>query len=166
MKPTIIIGIDPGLDGGIATIYGGGDIGVSAMPSFVKQPNKKRLFDEDTISDLLWGDHAENTFHAFVEKAQAMPNQGCVSMFNYGVGFGLLRGVLAAYKMPYTLVPPRTWQKHFGISGKKGNTKAQSIAIAKELFPDVNLFRTPRCKKEHDGMADSLLIAEYGRQTL
>ena len=42
--------------------------------------------------------------------------------------------------------------------------KQDSITVCKRLFPDANLFRTDKCKKEHDGMAEALLMAEYARR--
>lgn len=41
-----------------------------------------------------------------------------------------------------------------------------SIKKAQELFPDVSLLASDRCKRPHDGLADALLIAEYGRRRL
>jgi len=164
MKPTIIIGIDPGLDGGIAEIGAKGSVFVEPMPT--EKRGNKRVLRLDLVMLHLESRGDDYEEWAYIEKAQAMPSQGGVSMFNYGVGYGQLLMAIHSQDYHYEEIPPKRWQKHFGISGKKGCTKAQSIAIAKELFPDVNLFRTPRCKKEHDGMADSLLIAEYGRQTL
>ena len=42
--------------------------------------------------------------------------------------------------------------------------KNTSIDLCKRLFPDINLLATPRSRKPHDGMAEALLIAEYGRR--
>ena len=89
-----------------------------------------------------------------------MPGQGVVSMFNFGMNFGFIQGVLKAYRIPYELVTPQKWKKEFSCTSDK-NT---SIEVCKRLFPKVNLKATERCKKDHDGMAEALLIAEYGRR--
>lgn len=97
---------------------------------------------------------------AVVEKVGAMPGQGVVSMFKFGENFGMIQGILQAFGIPYELVTPQKWKKEFGVTADK-NT---SIEVCKRLFPDVNLKRTERCKKEHDGMAEALLMAEYARR--
>ena len=91
-----------------------------------------------------------------------MPGQGVVSMFNFGQNFGFIQGVLKAYEIPFELVPPQKWKKEFSVTSDK-NT---SIEVAKRLFPGVNLKATEKCKKDHDGMAEALLMAEYARRHL
>ena len=79
---------------------------------------------------------------------------------NFGMNFGFIQGVLKAYSIPYELVTPQKWKKEFSCTSDK-NT---SIEVCKRLFPNVNLKATDRCKKDHDGIAEALLIAEYGRR--
>lgn len=88
-----------------------------------------------------------------IEKAQAMPKQGSVSMFNYGTGYGAYLGILSAYKIPYQKVSPRTWKKEFSLDSDKN----KSIIMAKQLFPSVDVGKK-------DGRAEALLLAEYARR--
>ena len=81
-------------------------------------------------------------------------------MFKFGENFGMIQGILQAFGIPYELVTPQKWRREFGVTADK-NT---SIEVCKRLFPDVDLKRTERCKKEHDGMAEALLMAEYARR--
>ena len=97
-----------------------------------------------------------------VESVSAMPGQGVTSMFNFGKGFGWILGILDAYTVPYELVRPQKWKKEFSITSDK-NT---SIAVCKRLFPWVSLLPTERCRKDNDGMAEALLMAEYARRKL
>lgn len=60
------------------------------------------------------------------------------------------------------LVTPQKWKKEFQITGDKNS----SIAICKRLFPDIDLRRTERCRKDDDGMIESFLLAEYARRKL
>ena len=83
-------------------------------------------------------------------------------MFHFGENFGYIRGALEANKIAYQLIPPKTWKKEFGLN----SDKESSIAVCKRLFPEVSLKRTERCKKDHDGMAEALLMAEYARRKL
>lgn len=98
-----------------------------------------------------------------VEKVGAMPGQGVTSMFNFGKGAGFIEGVLSALSIPYQLVLPQTWKKEFSLIHKD---KSDSIRVCKQLFPDANLLPTERCKKESDGMAESLLMALYAKRKM
>lgn len=62
------------------------------------------------------------------------------------------------------IVSPKRWQSYYGIKGKRQGQEAPSIAIARELFPSVDLRRSSRAKVDHSGKADSLLIAEWSRR--
>ena len=142
----IYIGIDPGKNGGIAIIDSDG---VIAFP-----------FSEERLLIELDGIAQEYECICYLEHVHAMPKQGVSSTFNFGMNFGFIQGVLKAYEIPYELVTPQKWKKEFSCTSDK-NT---SIEVCKRLFPYVNLKATERCKKDHDGMAEALLLAEYGRR--
>ena len=148
----VYIGIDPGKNGGIAFIE-----------TIFHKPNgvSVEVFDESRFVSLLKNlKNQEYSCKCIVEHVHAMPKQGVSSTFNFGVNFGFIQGVLKAYNIPYELVTPQKWKKEFSCTSDK-NT---SIDVCKRLFPGVNLKATVRCKKDHDGMAEALLIAEYGRR--
>nr|DAT76630.1 MAG TPA: HOLLIDAY JUNCTION RESOLVASE [Caudoviricetes sp.] len=155
----IYIGIDPGKNGGIAVIN-------DKFPKPVNITVYKYSDDDliDVIDVCTKGSsiavHRDEEIKCVLEKVNAMPGQGVVSMFNFGQNFGFIQGVLKAYEIPFELVPPQKWKKEFSVTSDK-NT---SIEVAKRLFPGVNLKATDRCRKDHDGMAEALLIAEYGRR--
>lgn len=140
----IYIGIDPGKKGGIAKIENG------CAESFAYS-------DEVLISTLK---SVDKECVCIVEKVGAMPGQGVTSMFNFGRGFGYILGVLEAFKIPYQLVPPQKWKKEYSL----GHNKGDSITVCKRLFPSVSLLPTERCRTDSDGMAEALLMAEYGRR--
>lgn len=144
----IYIGIDPGKNGGIAFIEDSGEI------------LHLNVFDENYLISMI--KHCSGNMKCVLEKVNAMPGQGVVSMFNFGQNYGFIQGVLKAYNIPFELVPPQKWKKEFSVTSDK-NT---SIEVCKRLFPSVNLKATDRCKKDHDGMAEALLLAEYCRRKL
>ena len=158
----IIVGIDPGLKGAIATLSNGRPA-VRIMPT-LKMGKSKLTLDERLIFQILKR-RAEAIEHVFIEKVSAMPGQGVTSCFNFGCGWGVLRGICVGLQLPYTLVHPTTWKRVMCKDMPKGS-KDTSIIIAKRLWPDVNLRPTPRSRKDSDGLADALLIAEYGRRLL
>lgn len=149
----IAIGIDPGKSGALAAIYMDEN----------NQPIRYKVipFDAAEYRDMLDICAMSRTV-CCVEKVGAMPGQGVVSMFNFGHNLGLIEGLLQAFKIPYQLVPPQTWKKEFSLTGDK----QASIDVCRKLFPDVNLLATPRSRKENDGMAEALLMAEYARRRL
>lgn len=149
----IFIGIDPGKSGALAVLY--------------TDENKNHInhnlavFDENDYIDILTECSKQNTnIICCLEKVSSMPKQGVVSMFSFGMNFGFIQGILSTLKISYELVVPSKWKKEFSVTSDK-NT---SIQVAKRLFPNVNLRRTDRCKKDHDGMAEALLMAEYARR--
>lgn len=140
------IGIDPGKKGAMAIIRGPGDY--TLVP-----------FDVETYSrELLRVDGAV----CALERVGAMPGQGVTSMFSFGENYGFIQGLLTANAIPYELVTPQRWKKTFEVTGDKNS----SIAVAKRLFPGVSLLRTVNSRKDDDGMAEALLLAEYARRTM
>nr|DAI40751.1 MAG TPA: HOLLIDAY JUNCTION RESOLVASE [Caudoviricetes sp.] len=143
------IGIDPGKDGALAVIIDSGK--ASIVP-----------FDQDAYRLVLRQFCMQARMaqaRAVLEHVGAMPGQGVTSMFSFGENFGYIKGLLEAFEIPYELVRPQRWKKEYGISGKN-----QSVEVCKRLFPGVSLRRTERCKKDHDGMAEALLMAEFARR--
>ena len=153
------IGIDPGLQGGIATIHKSGEITTLAMPTL--KIGKKRILDNALLAGTF---SLPNIFYAILEQQQPMPKQGVTSMFSIGYGFGALKQCLVDFNIPHEVVRAQTWQKEFDISGRKGNTKAQALQICQNLFPNLNLLATERSKKPHEGIVDAMLIAEFARR--
>lgn len=169
-----ILGIDNGLDGGLVCVDAEGHLlHKQIMPAFgVKKKGKnkkgesvtknKREYDMSAllqIFDLIKPDHV------VIERAQAMPGQGVTSMFSIGLGFGLMKGIVAGLRLPVTIVAPQAWQKWFFIKGDK-DTKGQSYLACTRLWPGVDWKATERCSTAHDGMTDAALIAEYGRRII
>ncbi|MGN1300855.1 MAG: hypothetical protein ACI4VC_05880 [Clostridia bacterium] len=147
----IYIGIDPGKNGGIAVINDSDN----SVDTYT-------FSEERIVAELLIRYILKQDCKCVLEKVNAMPGQGVVSMFNFGQNYGFIQGVLKAYNIPFELVPPQKWKKEFSVTSDK-NT---SIEVCKRLFPHVNLKATERCKKDHDGMAEALLMAEYARRHL
>lgn len=152
-EDAIFVGIDPGRNGAFAAIRG------SELTMLVP-------FEDDGAGyveafRLLSSIH-RNTWspvYVMVEKVWAMPHEGVSSAFSFGMNFGLICGIAKSFGLDVEYATPQQWQKHVGVTGDK----QEHIAKAKELFPSANLKRTPRCKKDHDGFADAILIAEYLR---
>lgn len=148
----IYIGVDPGQRGGYAVI----STSETGQAVFA-YPWDDTFF----VTEMQALSRTGNGIVAAVEKVGAMPHQGVSSMFSFGQSYGFIQGVLTALGIPYQLVPPRKWKAEFGLLN---TSKEDSVRVAKRLFPGVNLLPSERCRKDSDGMSDSLLMAEYARR--
>lgn len=149
------IGIDPGLGGAITVLAPDGRIdSMRKMPVFNISKTKREL--DITALSMFFGtfdvDRAKVT--VWIEKCQAMPGQGVVSMFNYGRTYGATVGVCMALGFPVNLVHPKTWKSKLTKDMPKGK--------GSHLLRVSQLYGLSLEKKEHD-VADSILIATYGR---
>lgn len=154
------VGIDVGLDGGIVALNE--DLSVFAatpMPT-LGVGKTKRAIDEAAIVEFMEAVERRGNLFVVVEKAQAMPGQGVTSMFSYGVGFGVLRGILSALHIPHELTTPQSWQNVI-LRGVQGDgTKGRSVLKCQQAIPTLNL-KPGRYKAAHDGLADSGCIALF-----
>lgn len=162
----IYIGIDPGLQGGLGVI-GTSDpfkqevFGVPLPTLLISKT--KRKYNHVGIS-ALFSPFKNTVCYAVLEKQHAMPKQGITSMFSIGYGFGLLKQCLIDFGISHEIISAKEWQKEFGISGSKGDTKVQALRICQDLFPGLDLLATKRSKKPHEGIVDAVLIAEFARR--
>lgn len=162
MADLFLCGIDVGQKGAIAFR----DLSASFLELY-ELPFIESEFDIPsaiTLFELFKRKAADNgaKLKIFIEKAQVFPKNGAVGMFKYGRASGMLEGVVAALAIPHELVAPKIWAKemHSGVSGKL-EAKSKSALIVKRLFPLVNLKRTEKCKIDHDGFIDAILISEW-----
>ena len=150
----MIIGIDPGVDGAIAvldddfTYYSVWD-----MPTMALSKNKRQVNGAE-LAEMLKRRESLPHLVAYVERVGSMPHQGVASMFNFGVSYGVVLGVLATLSIPMVLITPGVWKKRAGLTGKP---KEMARTLAQQLYPQAPLGR-----KRDIGRADALLIARFG----
>jgi crossover junction endodeoxyribonuclease RuvC len=153
-----IIGIDPGLAGGLAALTPDG-LDLCVMPTVAA--GSKRQYDERALVDWLTP-HAIARAHVFIEAVHAMPKQGVASMFTFGAGYGLLRGICAGLGLSYELVRPQEWQRAL----LAGQPRGSEYLVASRLWPTAEWRASERCRTPHSGLVDAALIAEFGRRKL
>jgi len=153
---TRIIGIDPGLSGAVAVLTGADSLAVLDMPTMTVERNgkAKRQVSATELAEIIYTMKNDDC-HVFVEKVSAMAGQGVTSVFSFGRSFGMIEGILAAFKLPVTYVAPATWVKAVG----RGQGKDASRARAMEIFPNS---QTDFKRVKDDGRADAALIAYWG----
>ena len=177
----LVVGIDPGLSGGLASVTG---VGASARSMPLDAAGR---IDGAEVARWL---RARSPEVVVIEDVHAMPGQGVTSMFTFGMGFGVVLGVCAALDLRVERVTPQRWKaaiipdtsikpKRLTKADKAAMTKAQlaerkgaeraagkarAVAFARATFPHVSLLATARSSTPHDGMADALCLAEYARR--
>lgn len=159
------VGIDPGSKGFICVI----------------KDTKTDFFSiEDNtwsdISDFLKrvNDEATEGIICVLEEIHAILGSSAKATFSFGETNGLLKGILIANNIPFTIVQPKKWQMEiwdnidkvysYKKERKVVDTKATSINAAIRLFPNIDLRKNERCRKVDDNKCDSLLMAEYARR--
>ncbi len=169
------IGIDPGINGAIATI----DNGVlSCFPFPTKKVlNRKgrkmsRLDVERLVEVLEDIDESSYPDYVMIEEPILLPNQNVASTFYNGVSHGIIHALcIAIFKIEPVLVKCRDWQdalitERTPVDSKhrrdhRKQLKLDAIAEAKKRFPGYDFTKTKKSKIDHDGFADAALIALY-----
>lgn len=147
MQPKIL-GIDPGITGGIAFLRGN-TIEAYDIPVVAKEIN---------IDEVLRLVRSAQPDMAIIETASSRPGQGVASTFKYGTAYGALQACVVACAVPLHRVPASKWKRAFGLDADK--EKARALAI--RLWPDCGLF----ARKMDHGRSEAALIARYGIQVL
>ena len=153
-----IIGIDPGLSGGIAILDDLKIFDIYDMPIMSEgKKNKNQLNSAQLVNIIKKNIILSGDTFLIVEQVSAMPGQGVTSMFNFGQTFGSIKGICAALNLPIFFVRPAKWKKHFDlINSSKDASRTKVI----EMYPSIS----PRLSKKKDvNKADAILIARYFR---
>ena len=158
MEPTTvenrsIMGVDPGAVSAAWGVIPWDKEADARATSSEDMPVVNRMVDARAFDDLVF---ECDISHVVVESVHSFPKQGVSSSFRFGMGYGLLLGVLATHEVEIIHVPPTVWKRHF----KLGPDKEQARARAIERFPSVNLG-----KKKDAGRAEALLMALWLRET-
>jgi len=134
-----IIGIDPGVNGGLAWSGANGDR-TAPMPATIGD-------FREVIFNILIEQHfftGEGLVTVYIEElpkfVRAIPSS---AVFVMARNYGQLEGVVAAFQVPVVHVRPQVWQKALGLGDSKGGTKTQwknkLKARAQDLFPEEHV---------------------------
>lgn len=153
---TVILGADQGKRGALAFFEPEtGALDIHDMP-LAKDGRGRQVIDRVALALLL---DRQDISHAWVEQVGVMPGEGAVGAFSFGLGCGLLLGILAANFIPTTLVTPQVWKRTLRVPADKSAARLR----ASELLPR-HASNWPLVK--HDGRAEAALIALYGARVL
>ena len=163
-----ILGIDPGIDGGLAILEDGNIIKTMAMPNY-KDINGDKVVDSYELSNFITANPVDHIIH---ENVHALYGSSAKNTFNFGRNVGMTESLILAFGYQLIKVKPKVWQLipwrgipiQYDKKGKKDN-KARTLLALNKFFPNIDvsiLLRTPRCKSPHDGIVDAIFIAKYG----
>ena len=142
----LYIGIDPGKSGGVAIIYDD-NLYTGKCPNTVHD-----MVEEVKVPlDIM----AIPKSKAVIELVHSMPGNGVKSMFTFGQNYGTWLGIMAALKIPYDIVPPGKWMKHYGSMPKDKKARKNKLKqLAQQAWPTHRITLAT---------ADAVLIAMYSR---
>jgi hypothetical protein len=155
------VGIDPGASGSMVALRDGFWVSKIGLDT-------KHVTERD-LADFLWNlRNASEATHVFVERVGPSRSQdgagrvqGVSSTFKFGVSYGLVRGLVAGVGLPLYEIQPRSWQKHFNLLKRPGETltekKNRHKTVVQRMFPEDEITHAT---------ADALLIALYGKYLL
>lgn len=176
----LFIGVDPGLKGAISAIDINGKVrGVHAMPyhkiklSKGKSAKDVNVLDVDKLFTIL-NSLTEGKSSIILCERLFVPQSklGRTAVFNFGFNWGLLFCSLNTYsKINHKTTKthfdtPNNWMKFIYLNNQsivKGVGKESNMQLASDLFGSGTLIKSKRSRTPHDGIADSLLIAETQR---
>lgn len=141
---TRVVGIDPGITGGVACIDDGRLSHAVAMPVY------NGLTSALDLCEILTNMQPDVVA---VEKTQAMPKNGSVASFSLGMNTGIVHGVIGTLGHPLVMIRPVDWKRANGLVGKDKNA---SRGLASSLWP----YKAAAFKRvKDDGVAEAALIA-------
>jgi crossover junction endodeoxyribonuclease RuvC len=146
----MIIGIDPGVKGGMALLWDKGN--VEGVINFTGKTEDQIARELEGWLKAMW----PYTPVAYLEKVGSMPGEGHMGAFTFGRVYGFLRGLCMGKGIRVKDVYPAVWQARLGCITKGNKNISKDAAI--RLFPIHH-----KKQKITHATADSLLIAEYGR---
>lgn len=150
----VVIGIDPGLSGGIAVLrMDGSVVDVCKMP-----PTPQDILDylRRYFTSTMFGSGVV----CYIEKVGlGMPSQSSKATATFARHCGHLEMALLALGISTNDVTPNKWEKYFQLGSSKGYSKTEwknkLKAKSQQLFPKERITLA---------VCDALLIAEYGRK--
>jgi hypothetical protein len=160
----VILGLDPGSNGGYITLNSKGRI----LDRFLFSGEDRIEVFKRYIESLK--KIGPVTF-AYVEDVHAIFGSSAGGTFSFGRNLQLAIDGLVASNIEVKFVKPKEWQKAMFKDGpkiiKKGtknklDTKAIALEMALKHFSVDSFYKSERSKTAHDGLVDAALIALFG----
>lgn len=157
----MIIGIDLGLEGGLALLTEEGDlVDVIDMPVFRARKPGTLGVDAHQLRDQLvdWKSyHPDAIRMVYIERPMIMPRQSATSGLTVGLNAGAVLATVSGVDLGYEVVSASTWKKKLGLT----SDKKAAVEHAARLWPlKRGWFYTQR-GRALDGRAEAALIGYW-----
>lgn len=154
----IFIGVDPGVGGAIATVWGSDPKAVVLDMPVYKVEKQRRDYNLARILQILKPLADAHNVRAAIERPGPAQGKGKLAIASLARCGGLFDMAFTACEISFVTVTPSEWKLDMGMRGKD---KDFSIQMAVQLFPQMAemLGRV----KDH-GRAEALLLAEWLRR--
>lgn len=155
----IYLGIDVGLTGAISLLDADGKLlDLLDMPTMDKQSSNpratvKRQLNGAAIRERIDVWKMKDSLFAFIERVNTFGKQGIATNGSLMHSLGMIEGIISTLCIPYALVTPVAWKRHF----KLGKDKELARQLTIRLYPTASLSR-----KKDSNRAEAILIARYG----
>ena len=177
-----VIGIDPGLKGGICFLEGFIIQDLIRMPVIKLETKTKKKVKEMTAKEKKLHKAKKPVFKTktivdsksvydlilefapdlvVIEKPFYLGINSAVVVGTTAENVGRLYGIVEGLGHKILRVPANSWKGYFDLDVDK----EEAIAKAEELYPSVDLI-PPRCREKQDGLAEALLLARYGLEKM
>lgn len=160
MKPTHVLGIDPGLSGALCLLRLS-----DKQISLFDMPVTDGRVDPAKLAGIVEMCKMQGSIAAAVENVSSMPRQA--GAFNFGRSAGVVHGVLGAMGVPMELVSPNVWKGAVGLRKLVGETQDQNKTRARELASKLWPANAAEFKRiRDDGRAEACLISFFHAQKI
>ncbi len=178
------LGIDPGVNGAVAFYeIETKKLEIFDMPTIKIEVGKKKRKQIDSQELVKKIKNLKKIDCVIIEKVNAYPQQGVVSVFNFGYSYGLIIGILTSLSIPINYVLPKKWKEDIDLETKKISKKRpltnktdfknwdkirSKSKIKNKEFSRIRAMKEfPKYKdyflrKKDDGRAEAALIALWG----
>jgi len=148
-----VIGVDPGLSGGITILDGNKDkMDVYPMPintltkGTKKKPKKVNEIDCQGTVDLLSPYDGKKVLFV-IERVTARGGEAPNRAFNFGYGWGYIQGVAWTLGFDVKIVTPQKWKKYFPeLETSEISKMRDDISFLKEDVKDMQEKKIPKDK--------------------
>lgn len=159
----MVLGADPGLNGGLA-LYSWQTAAVSTfrMPTVARARVGKDAvprLDTFALLETAAGLSALGCTEAVLEDVHGYGGQDGARSFTFGEAFGQLKAALFAAGFSVHLVPPSVWKPRLQVSSDKNAARSRAAVLlpaGAALWP----------RSADDGLAEAALLAYYGAHAL
>lgn len=176
MNEFYVVGIDPGFGGGFGILLQKEDGSIvsqtySSPVIKTKALGKVKAKNEYDIASIVKSLRLLEGKKVYVclERVSAMPGNGSVSMFHFGEGFGIWKGIIGTLGFELSLTTPMTWKKEYGDCllkkiDKPEILKLKTIEVNRLSAGELKKYKETKKQHKHDMEQAKKLAKDNARE--